>query len=192
MLPNPNIAFRRAARVIDQMSRSWPLVTWRARYSGDPLAADNITDEQYYPTYGPTDPHNAAALGVATCPTCYDSTFRRPADAACPTCFGTGWNGGYHPELGARMYITEGDIDIDPDASQELIVSDKTRGLYAARYLILPMDLVLVNDTGILYEVGKVVKQAGMSGMMICREATLRPVNPGAPARAVPITKVYS
>lgn len=190
MLPNPVIAIYRAKRVLNQLERSFTPVTWRARYSDTPYAELDLFDEPLYSTLSGFEPHDAVGAGIPRCATCWDDVEQRPTNPACPTCYGTGWTGGYHAAIGLRMYITEGDMRLVEWPGGEQVQVRSRHALYLPRFLILPQDLILVNATGLRYEVDREVDQAGMEPPMVARQVTLLPLLPSHPARAVPIQAV--
>src|SRR6185437_6296198 len=72
---------------------------WRARYSQTTAATYGLASaavDLHLPT------------GVARCPTCYNLTLQRSASTLCPTCYGTGWTGGFAPAQTFLGLVTTG------------------------------------------------------------------------------------
>ena len=194
MIPSPTAMLWRARRVLDKLEHGWPQMTLFARFSDDPFALMGLAPDALYGTL-PQGPelHDAAAQGIARCPLSWDPVQQRDTDPGCPTCYGVGWTGGYHrPGVGLRMWITEGDFDVTDRATGETIRIAGLLGLYLPRFLVLPQDLVLRNDTGERFEVGLGVKEAGIPGIPVGRAVQLLPLVKSHPGRRVPMAAVGS
>ena len=178
MLPNPNIALPRIGNALMRQSRSWPVYTWRARYSDTPWKQLGIMDQVLAGTLPQPDPHDAQALGVVRCPQCWDANTQRSLDEHCPRCAGVGWDGGYHAEIGLRMFVTTGDIDSYDEQTGNTINVSAMTAMHLATALILPGDLLMNNRTLSRYKVGRYVKQAGLGDTILARQVEMLPINP--------------
>ena len=192
MLPNPNVSIWRVKRILDQAERSWSQVTFLPRWSDTPYGLLGLFDEVLYSTLTGPEPHDAIANHVLRCPTCWDTASQRPTNPSCPTCYGVGWNGGYNHAVGLRMFMSEGSVDIQDNRTQEQITVPMIKAMHVPRFLLLPQDIVQVNASGIRYEVGRRVEQAGLEPPMVARMVNLLPLSPHHVARTVPIIPVAS
>lgn len=178
MLPNPSWSIWRAQNVVAQLERTWTPVTWRARYSDSPYANLSLEDQVLAGTIRETDPHDAIAQQIPRCPRCWDADRQEATDSRCPVCFGTGWDGGFHAEIGLRMYITQGSFTLITQDSGEEVEVPAIRAMHRATILILPRDILKVNGEPSRYLAGRMVNQAGQRPPMIAREVNLLPLNP--------------
>lgn len=179
LYPNPNYQRSYALRILRKLEPTWPLVTWRARYSDTFYAGLSLEDRILTGTISGVDPHDAVTLGITHCAQCWDAATQRARDPKCPTCFGTGWTGGFSAPMGLHMRISDSNFLIsNPDTGQNVSLPGVT-GMHIANQLILPLDLVVMNkDPRVRYLVGTEVEQAGIEPPMLLRNVGLSPLNP--------------
>lgn len=162
-----------------EMEKSWEPVRWYPRLQ------DSSWQSMGLITPANDDPHDPP--GLVRCPQCWDPVQLVATNARCPTCFGTGWTGGYATPRFLRMFITQGNMDVVIQPQGEVVSIAGTWGMYEAttRFLI-PGDLVLIERTRLAMEVGRQERQAGLSTGLLWRSVDLLPLAPDSPLRAIP------
>lgn len=192
MLPTPDLLVWKARRVVRRLSRAWTPVTWYPLWRKDSYAAYDIApDWEQQGTPLGLEPHDATGRGIATCPVCWDSVALRPNNPNCPTCFGSGFLGGFNMPTGIRMYITEYDFSLSPYLQEERVGQPRMMAQFLASYLVLPDDMVIVNKTGLRFRAGLTVQNAGLQSPIVTRMVIIYPMNVTDEARTIPFTPLW-
>lgn len=193
LYPNPTYQKSLMVRVLRKLEPVWPQVTWRARYSDTAYSQLSLEDRILHGTIPGVEPHDAVAQGIPHCPQCWDPLTQQAGDPQCPTCFGTGWAGGFAAAQGLHMWIRGSNFLVtNPDTGQNVSVPAVT-GIHFADKLLLPLDLLVVNrDPTVRYLIGPEVEQAGLEPPMLLRNVGLQPLNPHDFLRTVPLAPVPS
>jgi hypothetical protein len=118
------------------------------------------------------------------CPNCYDSVLGKTVDTRCPTCWGTGFSGGYH-------YPTAFWAQIDPVPEAEQVSSEDHRRVQMAQLrcgpspAIKPLDLVIDHQNRRF----RVVESGGtsMSGVRVRAEVKMVLIQKGSIEDKIPL-----